>query len=156
MTEAWLLVALLAGTALWADGFAHHDELAARRYRELTPETVANQLDSSRNRRWHGAGFRLRLASVVLAAGAVALAAGTGWPRLALSILVSGLEMMLLFDIFFNLRFGMPWYYAGTTAWLDEWLNKHRIGHKQSTAGKVAAGLELVALLAACVAWLLL
>jgi hypothetical protein len=156
MTKGWLLVAQLLATALWADGFAHHDELAARRYRELSPETVASDLDKSRNKRWHGAGFWLRLASVMLVSGAVALAAGAGWPRLLLSMAVSGFEMALLFDVFFNLRFKMPWYYAGTTAYTDRWLNALKVTRRPEDAGKWAAGFELLGTVASAVAWLMI
>lgn len=150
----WLLggVVMLAGAM--ADGFAHHDELAARRFRELDPRIVGSALDRSRNRRWHRAGFRLRLAVVTGLAVATAFAT-KNWLVGGLTMLVAGALVSLLFDILFNIRFGLPWDYAGSTAWLDEWLNKFGVKH-QLNAGRWSAGLELTGALVGIVAWLLI
>ena len=133
-----------------ADEWGHRDELAARRFRELNPHTVAGDLDKRRNRRWHRVGFRQRLETTALAAGLVLAATGS-WLAFGLAAVLMGSIVSLVFDISFNLRMGLPWWYSGTTAWLDEWLN----GRLQQP-GKVSAGLELAGVLASMTAWLIL
>ena len=150
-------VAILAGVAtVLADEWAHRDELAARRFRELNPGTVAGVVDQSRNLRWHRVGFRQRLELVALAAGIV-LASLQSWTAFGLAALLMGSVVSLVFDISFNIRFGQPWWYAGTTAWTDEWLA--RLGASLPVAmqgGKLAAAVELLVVVASSVAWLIL
>ena len=137
---------------LLADQFAHHDELAARRFRELDPRITGSRLDQARNRRWHRAGFRLRLTVVAVLAGVVGIIAGS-WLVAGLALLVAGSLVSLLFDILFNLRLGLPWDYVGTTAWLDEWLHKRNPNH-QLEPGRLVAALELAGAVVGVVAWL--
>ncbi len=147
-------VAVLVGAAtLLADEWAHRDELAARRFRELNPETVASELDISRNKRWHRVGFRQRLETMTLAAGLV-LAATQSWLAFAVSWVLLASVVSLVFDISFNIRLRLPWWYAGTTAWTDEWLNAHGLGNWEG--GKVAATLEALLILASASAWMIL
>jgi hypothetical protein len=150
-----LQVAILIGVAtVLADEWAHRDELAGRRFRELSPATVAGVIDQSRNRRWHRVGFRQRLELVALASGVVLARTESGL-ACALAFALMGSVVSLVFDISFNIRFGMPWWYAGTTAWMDEWLTKLGVGHHVN-GGKVAAGVELALVVASAAAWLML
>lgn len=148
-------VAILAGVAtVLADEWAHRDELAARRFRELNPAMVAGEVDQSRNRRWHRVGFRQRLELVALAAGIV-LASLQSWLAFGLAATLMGAVVSLVFDISFNIRFGQKWYYAGTTAWTDEWITKLGLGHSVD-GGKLAAAVELLVVVGSAVAWLIL
>ena len=150
-----LNVAILIGVAtLLADEWAHRDELAARRFRELSPATVAGVVDQSRNLRWHRAGFRQRLELVALAAGVV-LATTQSWLAFGLALLLMGSVVSLVFDISFNIRFGQPWWYGGTTAWTDEWMYRMGVAN-HINGGKVAATVELLAVVGSAVAWLIL
>lgn len=150
-----LEVAILIGVATaLADEAAHRDELAARRFRELPAATVAAALDQSRNVRWHRAGFRQRL-EVVALAGGIVLAVTQSWLAFGLALALLGAVVSLVFDISFNLRFGMPWWYGGTTAWTDEWL--FRLGSaRHMEGGKLAAAVELLAVVGSAAAWLIL
>ncbi len=149
-----LAALVMVGVAGWlADEWAHRDELAARRFRELPPTTVAGALDEYRNLRWHRVGFRQRLETVLLASSVVLVASGSWWAG-AVAFGLMGAVVALVFDISFNLRLGLPWWYAGTTAWFDEWL--YRLGVAYAVpAGKIAAAVELAAALGAAAAWLL-
>ena len=142
-----------AGTLL-ADEWAHRDELAARRFRELSPATVTSELDMYRNLRWHRVGFRQRLETTTLAAGLV-LAATHSWLAFGVSWVLLASVVSLVFDISFNIRIGLPWWYAGTTAWTDQWLNRWGLDRKIE-GGKVAAAVELLAVLGSAAAWILL
>lgn len=155
-----LEVAILTGVAtVLADEAAHRDELAARRFRELSPATVAGVVDQSRNRRWHRIGFRQRLAGAALAAGVMGLVVES-WLAFGLAFAIIGSTVSLMFDISFNVRMGgakagLPWWFAGTTAWTDEWITK--LGLRTSVdGGKVAAGVELALIVASSAAWLIL
>ncbi|MFD2787965.1 hypothetical protein [Hymenobacter rubripertinctus] len=153
MDSQVVLGALVASAGAFSYGFAAHDQLAARRFRELNPSTVVSDLDKSRNRRWHTAGAGLRLGvSVVLGAGAGA--AMSSWVAAVLGTVVAGFLLLLLFDILFNLKFGMVWWYAGTTAWLDNLLTQLRASHNLPTE-KIASGLELCGVLLSIGAWIL-
>lgn len=148
-------VAILIGVAtVQADEWAHRDELAARRFRELSPAVVAGQLDKARNRRWHRVGFRQRLEVVLLTA--VMLGAATGnWLAAGLAFGLMGSVVSLVFDISFNRRMGLAWDYTGTTAWFDQWLNLPWMPEIWP-AGKLAAAVELLLVLGFSVAWLIL
>ncbi len=150
-----LQVVISAGVATFlADGWAHRDEVAARRFRELSPKTVASELDKSRNKRWHRLGFRQRMEMVVVVAG-IFLVVMQSWVAFALSALLLGSVVALVFDISFNIRFGLPWHYAGTTAWTDEWITK--LGLRTSVdGGKLASAVELALVVGSSVAWVLL
>ena len=107
-----LEVAALVGAAtIFADEAAHRDELAARRFRELNPSVVQSKLDRSRNRRWHRVGLRQRLVVVLVAANVVLALAG--WLAFAVAAVLMGAVVSLVFDISFNIRLGLPWWYAG-------------------------------------------
>ncbi|SHJ75381.1 hypothetical protein SAMN02745146_0076 [Hymenobacter daecheongensis DSM 21074] len=135
-----------------ADLFAHRDELTARRFRELSPATVAGELDRSRNRRWHRLGAQQRLVMAGVLASSVSLALGSQRAFWVL-LLLCGALITLCFDISFNLRFGQRWWYAGTTALTDELLNKLGLKH-QLNAGKLAAAVKLAAVLAGVAGWI--
>lgn len=152
MANPTVILAVVLGLAAgFADGFAHHDELAARRFRELSPQTVQSPLDKSRNRRWHRAGFWLRLAVVGLLAAFVGGMLGS-WQALALAFLTGGAVVSLVFDIAFNLRIGNKWDYAGTTAWFDEWLEKTGRAGKYNAA-RIVAALEFAGVAVGCIGW---
>lgn len=149
-------VAILAGVAtVLADEWAHRDELAARRFRELNTLVVMGELDRSRNNRWHSVGFRQRAEVVGLIAGIV-LAVSGSWLASGLAVALVGATVALVFDISFNLRLGLPWHYAGSTAAFDEWLNHDWKGMTAATAGKAMAAVKLLVVVGSAVAWLIL
>ena len=149
MDKYTLLAVMITVAITLADEWGHRDELAARRFRELNPATVESDLDQSRNRRWHRVGFRQRLETTTLAAGIVLVATGS-WLAFGLAAVLMGAIVSLVFDISFNVRLGLCWWYSGTTAWLDQWLSSRSL-----EAGKVVAALELAMVVASGAAWLI-
>lgn len=141
----WLLLVLSA--LFITDTFAHRDELSARRFRALNPATVASELDKSRNQRWHRVGFIQRtICAVLLAVAAVLSYAHFGHLPvrvLPAGILTTAAVTSLAFDILFNTRFGMPWDYGGTTAWLDVAVGKY--GTRGTRAVALAETLAVLA-----------
>ncbi len=149
-------VAILIGVAtVLADEWAHRDELAARRFRELNTVVVMGELDHSRNRRWHAVGFRQRAELAGLVAGIVLAVLGS-WLACGLALVLVGSMTALVFDISFNLRIGLPWHYSGSTAAFDEWLNHTWQPMTAITAGKLAAAVKLLLVVGSAVAWLIL
>lgn len=151
MDKYLTLAALVIFGAAVADIFAHRDEVAARRFRELNPATVEGALDRLRNNRWHALGLAQRLLFAVAMAGLVGLQHSSYLAGLV-GFLVCGFTSALVFDLAFNIRLRLPWYYVGTTAKTDALLI--RLGLGTVAPGKIMTGAEALGLVLSIAAWL--
>lgn len=118
LSKLLVILVTLAATAGVTTLSSLRDGLSALRFRELYPATVTGDLDKSRNKRWHRVGLWQRLAYSVLIAAAVG-GYFHSWPIFFVSVWLSAWTTAAQFDVDFNIRLRLPFFYTGTTSQTD-------------------------------------